>query len=116
MRPNREKVRFVAKADFHTRPSGAVKSADRVLTLLEYLAEVKRAPFADIVRDLGLPNSSCHQLLHTVGLDERTVAGLTRDDAVGLLTEHWSRPLQWHQGQGSGTLTSGPPRGTTKGE
>ena len=56
----------MAKVDSDDRPSGAVKSADRVLTLLEYLAEVKHAPFAAIVRDLGLPNSSCHQLLQTV--------------------------------------------------
>ena len=56
----------MAKVEIDDRPSGAVKSADRVLTLLEYLAEVKHAPFAAIVRDLGLPNSSCHQLLQTV--------------------------------------------------
>jgi len=56
----------VAKVEADNRPSGAVKSADRVLTLLEYLADVKHAPFAAIVRDLGLPNSSGHQLLQTV--------------------------------------------------
>ena len=46
--------------------AGMVKSADRVLSLLEYLAEKGPAPFATIARDLGLPNSSCHQLLQTV--------------------------------------------------
>jgi IclR family KDG regulon transcriptional repressor len=57
---------------------GAVKSADRVLSLLEYLAEVKAASFGSIVRDLALPNSSAHQLLQTVlsrgfiELDDRT--------------------------------------------
>jgi DNA-binding IclR family transcriptional regulator len=56
----------VARIETEDRPSGAVKSADRVLTLLEYLADVKHAPFAAIVRDLGLPNSSGHQLLQTV--------------------------------------------------
>jgi DNA-binding IclR family transcriptional regulator len=49
-------------------PAGgaAVKSADRVLTLLEYLADVKTASFGAIVNDLKLPNSSAHQLLQTV--------------------------------------------------
>jgi DNA-binding IclR family transcriptional regulator len=56
----------MARARVADQRAGAVKSADRVLTLLEYLAEVKQAPFAAIVRDLGLPNSSCHQLLQTV--------------------------------------------------
>ncbi|PZF85330.1 IclR family transcriptional regulator [Jiangella anatolica] len=46
--------------------SPAVKSADRVLTILEYLADHRGATFAAIVRDLGLPNSSAHQLLRTV--------------------------------------------------
>lgn len=46
--------------------AGAVKSADRVLTLLEYLADVKSASFGAIVNDLELPNSSAHQLLQTV--------------------------------------------------
>lgn len=46
--------------------AGAVKSASRVLTLLEYLAEVKTASFGSIVQDLNLPNSSAHALLQTV--------------------------------------------------
>ncbi|RIQ30983.1 IclR family transcriptional regulator [Jiangella rhizosphaerae] len=46
--------------------SPAVKSADRVLTILEYLADHRGATFAAIVRDLGLPNSSTHQLLRTI--------------------------------------------------
>lgn len=45
---------------------GAVKSADRVLTILEYLAATRGATFAEVARDLELPNSSAHQLLHTV--------------------------------------------------
>ena len=44
----------------------AVKSADRVLALLEYLAREGQAPFGAIVRDLGLPLSSAHQLLQTI--------------------------------------------------
>jgi DNA-binding IclR family transcriptional regulator len=43
----------------------AVKSADRTFTILEYLAAAKEATFASIVRELGLPNSSGHQLLQT---------------------------------------------------
>lgn len=46
--------------------STAVKSGDRLLTILEYLAETKGATFATIARDLGLPNSSTHQLLRTI--------------------------------------------------
>lgn len=46
--------------------SPAVKSADRVLTILEYLADHHGATFAAIVRDLGLPNSSTYQLLRTI--------------------------------------------------
>jgi DNA-binding IclR family transcriptional regulator len=58
--------------------NGLVKSADRVLLLLEYLAQVGEAPFASIVRDLDLPSSSTYQLLQTalrrgfIELDERT--------------------------------------------
>ena len=56
----------MARPDPDERAGGAVKSADRVLTLLEYLAGAKEAAFATIVKDLGLPNSSAHQLLQTV--------------------------------------------------
>jgi DNA-binding IclR family transcriptional regulator len=58
--------------------NGLVKSADRVLLLLEYLAKVGEATFASIVRDLDLPNSSTYQLLQTalrrdfIELDEGT--------------------------------------------
>ncbi|WP_156250246.1 IclR family transcriptional regulator [Pseudactinotalea terrae] len=44
----------------------SVKSARRLMLVLEYLAEVGPAPFAQIVRDLDLPNSSGHQLLATM--------------------------------------------------
>lgn len=50
--------------DLATSPT--VKSADRVLTVFEYLAEHQGASFAAIARDLGLPNSSAHQLLQTI--------------------------------------------------
>ena len=45
--------------------NGPVKSADRVLLLLEHLALVGEASFASIVRDLDLPSSSTYQLLQT---------------------------------------------------
>jgi len=50
----------------HDLALGAVKSADRTISILEYLAAAKEASFAAIVRELGLPNSSGHQLLQTV--------------------------------------------------
>src|ERR1700727_2872212 len=46
--------------------SAGVKSADRLMTLLEYLADVEQATFQNITQDLGLPNSSAHQLLLNV--------------------------------------------------
>lgn len=45
--------------------SGSVKSADRILTILEYLARTGDAAFTQLVRDLEIPNSSGHQLLQT---------------------------------------------------
>lgn len=42
-----------------------VKSADRLMTLLEYLAANPHQTFGAIVKDLGLPNSSAHQLILT---------------------------------------------------
>lgn len=44
----------------------SVKSARRLMLVLEYLAEKGQASFAEIVRDLKLPNSSGHQLLATM--------------------------------------------------
>lgn len=49
-----------------TAEVSSVKSARRVMLVLEYLAEVGQAPFATIVRELNLPNSSAHQLLATI--------------------------------------------------
>lgn len=46
-------------------PTSGVKSADRLMLLLEYLADHGPAPFSLIVRNLELPNSSAHQLLQT---------------------------------------------------
>ena len=54
------------KHDADDTSTRAVKSADRVLALLEYLAREGQAPFGAIVRDLGLPLSSAHQLLQTI--------------------------------------------------
>ncbi len=46
--------------------ASSVKSADRLMTLLEYLADVGEATFQSITTDLSLPNSSAHQLLLNV--------------------------------------------------
>lgn len=46
-------------------PTGSVKSADRVLAILEYLASVGTSSFSHVARDLGLPPSSTHELLNT---------------------------------------------------
>lgn len=45
---------------------GAVKSADRVLTILDLLAEQGSLTFSEIVKALGLPKSSVHNLLGTM--------------------------------------------------
>ncbi|RYE09752.1 MAG: IclR family transcriptional regulator [Hyphomicrobiales bacterium] len=45
--------------------AGPVKSADRLMQLLEYLSESGASSFASIMRALGLPGSSAHQLLQT---------------------------------------------------
>ncbi len=46
--------------------SSGVKSAERVLAILEYLATNREATFSSIARDLALPNSSAHELLRTL--------------------------------------------------
>lgn len=51
------------------RPVGevpAVKSAQRVMLVLEHLAQTGPTSFVAIARALGLPNSSAHQLLSTL--------------------------------------------------
>ncbi|MET0693899.1 MAG: IclR family transcriptional regulator [Propionibacteriaceae bacterium] len=45
---------------------GSVKSARRVMQVLEYVAEVRQASFVDIVRETQIPNSSAHHLLVTI--------------------------------------------------
>ena len=66
----------------HSAPSdaGSVKSASRVMLVLEYLAQAGRAPFSSIVRELRLPNSSAHQLLATM-----TVGGFVDYDETARL-------------------------------
>lgn len=49
-----------------TDVSTAVKSAARVMRLLEYLALVRHATFSEVISDLELPSSSAHQLLQTM--------------------------------------------------
>jgi len=44
----------------------AVKSAERALRILEYLATSGPAQFSDVRRDLGIPKSSLHALLGTM--------------------------------------------------
>lgn len=46
--------------------STTVKSAARVMRVLEYVAAVRRATFSEVVSDLDLPSSSAHQLLRTM--------------------------------------------------
>jgi DNA-binding IclR family transcriptional regulator len=55
-----------AKQEAEEASTRAVKSADRALVILEYLAQEGPSSFGAIVRDLGLPNSSTHQLLQTI--------------------------------------------------
>ncbi|MEA5118928.1 MAG: helix-turn-helix domain-containing protein, partial [Propionicimonas sp.] len=58
----------------------AVKSADRLMVLFDYLASRQSATLASIARDLGIPNSSAYQLMSTatrrgfVSLDTKTRA------------------------------------------
>ena len=40
----------------------------------------------------GLPASLVHQLLHTLGLSDAEAAVLTKEQAVALMAEHWSKP------------------------
>ncbi len=54
------------RRDVDENSARTVKSADRVLAILEYLAKEGQASFGAIVRDLGLPLSSAHQLLQTI--------------------------------------------------
>ena len=64
--------------DHRTPGAGAVKSADRLMTLFEHLADVGEAPFVAITAALSIPNSSAYQLLQTacrrgfVDFDETT--------------------------------------------
>ena len=56
-----------------------VKSAGRILDLLEYLSQRREAvSLSQIIRDLGFPKSSAHGLLQTL-----TARGhVTQDDAT----------------------------------
>ncbi|MFN8623118.1 MAG: IclR family transcriptional regulator [Chloroflexota bacterium] len=63
----------------------AVKSADRVLTVLDLLAARGPSTFSAIVSALGLPNSSAHNLLQTmVRRDYLEFDPETRTYALGL--------------------------------
>jgi hypothetical protein len=40
----------------------------------------------------AIPASLVYQLLHEVGLDEQTVAGMNREEAIARMQLHWSQP------------------------
>jgi DNA-binding IclR family transcriptional regulator len=63
--PGRNEVRDAGAPGTGSSSSG-VKSAERVLAILEYLATTREATFSSIARDLGLPSSSAHELLRTM--------------------------------------------------
>ncbi|HXW82250.1 MAG TPA: IclR family transcriptional regulator [Acidimicrobiales bacterium] len=65
MRSPGRKTRDAVIVDAESSSSG-VKSAERVLAILEYLATNREATFSSITRDLALPNSSAHELLRTM--------------------------------------------------
>ena len=55
-----------AADDTEGTPSGAVKSSLRTLEILELLSSSPRQTIASMSRDLGIPKSSLHGLLHTM--------------------------------------------------
>ncbi|MDQ3611866.1 MAG: cytotoxic translational repressor of toxin-antitoxin stability system [Actinomycetota bacterium] len=40
----------------------------------------------------SVPAGLVHQLISTLGMSEQAVAALTRDEAIALMTAHWSKP------------------------
>ncbi len=52
---------------------------------------VREAAAADVPAD-AIPAGLAYQLIHTVGLSERAVAAMSRDEAIARMNEHWSRP------------------------
>jgi DNA-binding IclR family transcriptional regulator len=50
----------------HAPLAGPVKSADRVMAVLDLLAEAGSLSFGEIAAKLALPKSSAHALLHTI--------------------------------------------------
>lgn len=67
---------------------GAVKSADRVLTILDLLAERDALTFSEIVSALELPKSSVHNLLQTM-IDRDYVAYDAGAKTYGLGIRVW---------------------------
>ncbi|MDW5596132.1 IclR family transcriptional regulator [Conexibacter stalactiti] len=67
---------------------GAVKSADRVLTILDLLAERDALTFSEIVSALALPKSSVHNLLATM-IDRDYVAYDAAAKTYGLGIRVW---------------------------
>lgn len=67
---------------------GAVKSADRVLAILDLLAEREALTFSEIVAALELPKSSVHNLLQTM-IDRDYVAYDAAAKSYGLGIRVW---------------------------
>lgn len=69
-------------------PGGAVKSADRVLTILDLLADRDALTFSEIVAALSVPKSSVHNLLQTM-IDRDYVAYDPAAKTYGLGIRVW---------------------------
>lgn len=51
-----------------------------------------RERLSSIASAHAIPAALAYQLLHVVGLPEEHVAALTKDEAISIMQEHWSRP------------------------
>jgi DNA-binding IclR family transcriptional regulator len=75
----------------------AVKSADRALAVIEFLAESGSAGWADIIAEVGLPRSSAHGLLQTlIASGWITHDRRTREYALGLKAWQVGRSYRGH--------------------
>ena len=67
----------------------AVKSAERALRILEVLASIGPAPFADLRRELAMPKSSLHALLSTMS----SLGWVTHDPHGGFTLGYRARAI-----------------------
>ncbi len=51
-----------------------------------------RTPAVAELPQTALPADLVYQLVHTLGLGAKEIEGMTPEEAVRLLTQHWSRP------------------------